>query len=125
MALLIIIFLYAITGLCLYLLASIDMSNELRLAFNLIGGIGALVLPIAIYSTIDFRLTKKIITAIGKDFCIENGKEFVRVELHKNHYTVVFKSENEKPKRQKFRVLFVPTTWNVKRVEWLTKEKSA
>jgi len=118
MAPVIIVALYGLTLGVLWLCARLEMSNEVRLAFNVVGGIGALVLPLAIFAAIDLRLTRQVVERIGRGYCIDRGAEFVRAEVHKNHFTVVYRESQER-KRQKFRVRFVPTTWLVRTVEWL------
>jgi hypothetical protein len=119
MAILLIVFLYAVVLALLRPISALDMSNEVRLAFNVLGGIGALVLPIVFYSLIDFRLTKRAVTAVGQQWCLANAADFVAVEMHKNHFTLVYKQPEQK-QRKKFRVRFVFTTWHVKKVEWLS-----
>lgn len=118
MAILLILVLYALAGIALRSVAALDMSNEVRLAFNVFGGIGALVLPIVVYSVIDHRLTRRAVNAIGLTSCTESGAEFVRVEMHKNHFTLVCRHA-ERQERKKFRIRFVFSTWYVRSVQWL------
>jgi hypothetical protein len=118
MALALLAGLYILAGSLVYLLTRIDISNdELRLAINVLAGIGALILPIAVYSAIDFRLTRAAVERIGRNWCAASGFEFLRTEMHKNHFSVIYKTSEKK--RQSFRVRFVPTTWIVKGIEWL------
>ena len=105
-------------GLSLRFISALEMSNEVRLAFNVIGGIGALVLPIVVYSIIDIRLTQRAVNAVGLSWCTDSGAEFVRVERHKNHFTLVCR-QAEKQERKKFRAHFLFSTWHVKDVQWL------
>lgn len=118
MAILLILVLYAMAGLALRFIAALNMGNEARLAFNIIGGIGALILPIVVYSLIDRRLTQLAVDAVGENWCSESGAEFVRVELHKNHFALVCR-QAQKLERKKFRVRFLLSTWHVKEVQWL------
>jgi hypothetical protein len=112
------IVLFAIAGLLLRLVASLEMTNEARLALNLIGGIGALVFPVVVYSIIDLKLTQRAVSAVGVKESQKVGAEFVRVEMHKNHFTLVTGNAKKKDRR-KFRVCFVFSTWQVKTIEWL------
>lgn len=75
MAILLIVLLYALAGISLRAVAALDMSNEVRLAFNVIGGVGALVLPIVVYSVIDHRLTRRAVNTVGLNSCTESGAE--------------------------------------------------
>ncbi len=118
MAPLIIVALYGLTIAILWLCARLDMSDEVRLAFNVVGGIGALVIPLIIFGALDLRLTRRVVERISRRYCIDRGVDFVSAEMHKNHFTVVYRASQER-KRQKFRVRFVPTTWLVRTVEWL------
>lgn len=118
MAPLIIAALYGLALLLIKLGAGMEMGNELRLAFNIIGGIGALVVPIFVYSVIDQRLTQRAINLVGRQWCSDNNQEFQKVEMYKNHFALIYK-ESGKKLRRKFRVNFVFTTWQVKAVEWL------
>ena len=120
MALLLIAFLYVTVGWLLSLFVSFEMSNEVRLAFNLIGGVGTLILPIVIYSYIDLYLTKLAVSKVALNWCHENNVGFVRVELHKNHFVVLYNNDG-KEQRKKFRINFIFSTWSIKKVEWLPK----
>lgn len=118
MAPLIIAVLYGLAFLLVKLGAGLEMNNELRIAFNLIAGIGALIAPMFVYSIIDQRLTQRAINHIGKQWCKENAHEFQKTEIRKNHITLTYGDAGKKLKRQ-FRVHFVFSTWQVKSVEWL------
>ncbi len=118
MALLLIASLYALVWFVFSLLVPIDMSNGVRLAFNIVGGISALVLPIVIYSFIDFYLSRRTVQNIGKEWCKENDKEYIKVDMFKNHFALVYK-QNGKKERKKFRIRYVLTTWILESVEWL------
>lgn len=120
MAPLIIAALYGLMFLIIKLVTSFEFSNEIRFFINIVGGIGALVLPIVIYSFIDFKLTQRAINHIGQSWCREKNLEFKKVEIHKNHFSLIYLQDNKKV-RKKFRVLFIPTTWWAKSVEWLEK----
>jgi hypothetical protein len=98
----------------------LEMSNEVRLAFNVIGGIGALFIPIAIYAALDFKLTKRAVNKVGKNWCLANNKEFNRMEMHKNHFTLICQEAGKKI-RKKFRIRFTLSTWFVRSVDWLEK----
>jgi hypothetical protein len=117
-AILLIVVLYALVGLVLRSLAALDMNDEVRIAFNVIGGIGALILPIVIYSIVDLRLTRRAVNSVGLNWCVENEAALVRVEMHKNHFTLVCR-QAEKQERKKFRIRFFFSTWHVKEVQWL------
>lgn len=120
MALLIIVSLYGLSFSLLQFLISIEMSNELRLAVNVLGFIGALFIPIAIYSIIDLKLTRRAVNLVGRNWCEQNSAEFEEIEMYKNHFALIhFKSG--KKVRQKFIIKFLPTTWTVRSVEWLRK----
>jgi hypothetical protein len=110
--------LFSIAGLLLRFVASLEMTNEARLALNLIGGIGTLVFPVVVYSIIDLKLTQRAVNAVGLKESQEVGAEFVRVEMHKNHFTLVT-GNAKKEDRRKFRIRFILSTWQVKTVEWL------
>lgn len=120
MAPLIIAALYGLMFLVIQLVTSFEYSNELRLLINIVVGIGALVVPIVIYSFIDFKLTHRAINLIGQSWCKEQNVELKKVEMHKNHFALICLQDNKKI-RKKFRVRFIPTTWFVKSVEWLEK----
>ena len=120
MAQLIIISLYGLMFLFIKILVPLEMSNEVRLAFNIVGGIGAIILPIVIYSLIDAKLTKRAVNIIGQNWCNENKKEFNKVEMYKNHFALIYQEAGKKA-RKKFRIHFTPTTWFVRSVEWLNK----
>lgn len=118
MALLIIAALYGLMFFLIKILVPLEMSNEARLAFNIIGGIGALILPIVIYSLIDSTLTQRAVNAIGKNWCNQNNVEFKKIETYKSHFALIYQEAGKKARR-KFRVHFILTTWFVKSVEWL------
>ncbi|WP_223670551.1 hypothetical protein [Kangiella shandongensis] len=120
MAPLIILALYSLMFLLIKLVVPLEMSDEVRLVFNIVGGIGVLVLPIVIYSFIDFKLTQRAVNVVGKNWCQVHDKQFNKVDMHKNHFTLVYQEGNKKA-RKKFRVRFILTTWFVKSVEWLDK----
>lgn len=120
MALLIIVALYSLMFLFIKALAPLEMSNEVRLAFNLVGGIGALILPVVIYSLIDSKLTRRAVNLVGKNWCQEHNVEFNKVEMHKNHFALIYQDGGNKI-RKKFRIRFILTTWFVKSVKWLEK----
>lgn len=120
MAPLIILILYALMFLIIKALVPLEMSNEVRLAFNVVGGIGALILPIVIYSLVDFKLTQRTVNMVGKNWCHENNVEFSKVEMYKHHFALIYQ-ESLKKSRKKFKVHFVLTTWFIKSVEWLEK----
>ncbi|ACV26233.1 hypothetical protein [Kangiella koreensis] len=120
MAPLIIAGLYGLMFLVIKLVTSFEFNNEIRLIINILVGIGALVLPIVIYSLIDFKLTHRAINLVGHSWCEEQNVEFKKVEMHKNHFALIYLQENKKM-RKKFRVRFIPTTWFIKSVEWLEK----
>ncbi|AUD78403.1 hypothetical protein CW740_03720 [Kangiella profundi] len=120
MAPLIIAALYGLMFLLIKLVTSFEFSNETRLIINIVGGISALVLPIIIYSIIDFKLTQRSINLVGQSWCKEQNVELKKVEMHKNHFALICLQDNKKI-RKKFRVRFIPTTWFVKSVEWLEK----
>ena len=50
--------------------------------------------------------------------CATLREEFVRLELHKNHYSLISLRDGVK-QRHKFRVRFVLGTWSIREVEWL------
>ncbi len=99
--------------------ARVYLGNGGTLAFQIVVGIGVLVLPLVVYSAIDLKLTKMALERVGKAWSAEHGVEFQRVEMHKNHLTLLFRRGGGKIERQKFRIAFVLTTWKIKRVEWL------
>lgn len=120
MAPLIIAALYGLMFLVIKLVTSFEFNNEIRLFINILVGIGALVLPIVIYSFIDFKLTQRAINLVGQSWCKEQNVEFKKIEMHKNHFALIYLKDNKKI-RKKFRVRFIPITWIVKSVEWLEK----
>lgn len=120
MAPLIIAALYGLMFLLIKLVTSFEFSNEVRLIINIVGGIGALVVPILIYSIIDFKLTQRALKQLGRDWCEKHSLEFKTVEMHKNHYALIYRQDNKKM-RKKFKARFIPTTWFVKSIEWLEK----
>ena len=106
--------------LLLKLIVPLEMSNEVRLFFNVVGGIGALVIPIAVYSLIESKLTYRAVKQVSMSWCQDQNFEFEKVEIYKNHFALMY-SESGKKLRRKFRVRFIPTTWYVRSVEWLDK----
>jgi hypothetical protein len=118
MALLLIAFLYLLAGAVLWAIGRIPLSNELGLFVSVVAAVGALVGPIAVYSFIDRKLTLRAAIRVGSQWCHDHGVEFLRAEWHKNHFAAIY-NKNNRQLRAKFRVHFVPTTWSVKRVEWL------
>jgi len=118
MAPLIVIFLYGIMFILIKAVAPLEMNNEVRLLFNIVGGIGFLILPIAIFSIIDIRLTKRAVNVVGEIWCLENNVDFEKVEMHKNHFSLIYRNSGSKAYK-KFRVRFLFTTWFIKTVEWL------
>lgn len=120
MAPLIIAVLYGLMFLLIKLVTSFEFSNEVRLIINIVGGIGALVLPIIIYSIIDFKLTQRTLNHLGRRWCEERSLEFKTIEMHKNHYALIYRQNNNKM-RKKFRAQIIPTTWRVRSIEWLEK----
>ena len=88
------------------------------LAFQLVVGIAMLLGPIIVHSWVATALTRRAVTNVGVKWCIEKGVQFAAVEMHKNHFTVVY-LEAERKQRAKFRLKFVPTTWKVREVTWL------
>lgn len=120
MAPLIIAALYGLMYILMKMMISLEMSNEVRLLFNIIGAISALIVPIAIYSFIDVRLTRRAINQVGQKWCLDQNVEFHKVERYKNHFALIYK-ESGKNIRKKFRVRFTITTWFVNTVEWLDK----
>jgi len=117
MAQIIIISLYGLMFLFIKMLVPLEMSNGVRLAFNIVGGIGALILPIVIYFLIDVKLTKRAVNIIGRNWCNENKKEFNKVEIYKNHFALIYQEAGKKA-RKKFRIRFTPTTWFVNFVRY-------
>lgn len=93
-------------------------SAGLLLIFQLIASIALLLGPIIVYSFVATALNRRAITAVGVERCAERGLELVKVEMHKNHFTLVYR-HGEQKQRAKFRVKFVPTTWRIKEVTWL------
>lgn len=73
-----------------------------------------------IYSLIESRLTYRAVKQVGVDWCQDQGFEFAKVEVHKNHFVVIYK-QSEKLVRKKFRLRFIPTTWFAKTVDLLDK----
>jgi uncharacterized membrane protein len=88
------------------------------LAFQLTVGFGMLLGPILVHSFVATSLTRRAVTKVGTKWCAERSVEFIKVEMHKNHFTVVY-VEADRKQRAKFRVKFVPTTWSVREVTWL------
>ena len=118
MALLVFLTFFFLTLQILSAIATLDMPNGLRFAFNVVGGISALVLPLLVYSYVDMKLTRRAVEAVARQRCQEIDAEFVRAELFKNHCALVCRRGNEKL-RQRFRLRFVFSTWTVRAVEWL------
>lgn len=93
-------------------------SAGLLLTFQFIASIVLLFGPIIVFSIVATALNRRAITAVGIERCTERGLELVKVEMHKNHFTLVYRDGGQK-QRAKFRVKFVPTTWRIKEVTWL------
>jgi len=120
MALVLILLLYAATIGALGYISGFEMSNEVRLGFHIGAAFVGLLLPIVLYSAIAFWLDKRAARRIGMRWCEANAATFLRVEMHKNHYTLVCSSSGKKMRR-KFVVRFLLSTWIVRNVEWLEK----
>jgi hypothetical protein len=115
-----IVLLFAATAALLRFVVSLEMSDGARFLTQVVGGIGFLVLPLLAYSAVDLALTRRVIEKVARRYCAERSVEYVRSEIHKNHFTVVYR-ENGKQGRAKFRVAFYFTTWAVREVQWLPK----
>lgn len=95
-----------------------DMSDGARLAFNILGGIGALFLPLFLFGALNFWLKLRVAKRVARAWCEEQKGELLNVEIHKNHYSARYRLDDRKL-YQKFRIRFVSTTWWVKQVFWL------
>ena len=115
-----IVLFYVIAGAVVSSIATLEMGDEVRLMFGVVGGIGALAGPIALYAAIDHSLTKRAIEKVCQSWCQTESVEFIRGEIRKNHFTVVFRKDKVQ-QRKKFVIVFYFTTWIVKRVVWLDK----
>lgn len=80
----------------------------------------AVIGAIWIYSYIDLKLCQRALDAVGIKWCADNEKEFVKVEMWKNHMALIYKDSGKKMRR-KFIAHFGVFTWKIKRVEWLEK----
>jgi hypothetical protein len=113
--------LFSLTGGMLWLISLLNMSDGFRFAFSLIFLIAFFLIPIVIYSYIDFKLISRAVSMVGLDWCNENKVEYVRTERHKNHFAVIY-NESGKQLRKKCRIhFFWFKSWTPKKVEWLLK----
>jgi hypothetical protein len=87
-------------------------------ALNIALGVALLAAPILVGSYARLVVTRHVVTAIGRSWCHENDKEFVRTEIHKNHFAVIFR-EDATNRRSKFRCRFGWFPWSAPRVHWL------
>ena len=102
------------------IISSAPLNSVFGLLITIAGGIGALVIPIIVYSILDFNLTKRAVEKNGRKWCEENNTEYIKTEMFKNHFALVYK-DNSSKKRKKFRMHFAFSTWRVKKVDWLAK----
>lgn len=93
-------------------------SAGLLLVAQLLAAVAMLFGPILAMAYISTALTRRAVTKVGTSWCQENQFSLVRVEMHKNHFAVVYK-DGERKGRAKFRVKFILTTWQVREVIWL------
>ena len=72
---------------------------------QVLGGVAALFGPLAITATIDSWLDRRAVMKVALARCATLREEFVRLELHKNHYSLISLRDGVK-QLHKFRVRF-------------------
>jgi len=110
----------------IYLLAvkpilSLPMSSSVLLTAQIILGIGALIVPLVVYSAIDRAWWKSNVSQVAKQWCASAGLTFKRAELHKNHCTAIA-VQNQCIIRRRFRMSRYFLFWKVKETVWLDSE---
>ena len=118
MSLVLLAMLYGLYFLLLPILVSLQFDGVVGLFFEIAVGVGALIIPLVVFVLIKFGVETRAKNKIGRRWCEENGVDFVRVDLFKNHEAIIYR-ERGKTKRQKLLVHFAFLTWKVKAIEWL------
>jgi hypothetical protein len=103
---------------------SLPMSSGLLLTAQIVLGIGALVVPLVVFSAIDRAWWKAHVQKVAQQWCTSVGIDFKRAELHKNHFAAVGSREKENIRRR-FRMSRHFLVWKINKVEWLDPDTSA
>src|SRR5262245_23184776 len=108
----------AISAVTLAAITRLPADPTTEFAVSTLGSILALVAPIVGYSFVSRRLTQRTVDTIGRSWCRDHNREFVRVEISKNHFSLIHADGSLKG-RQRFRVRFRRLSWQVESVEFI------